>query len=140
RLCCSSLPYTTLFRSGEVMGVGSTFAEAFGKACLGAGERLPEPGGTVFISVRDVDKPLAVEVAEELHELGFSLVATRGTAEALEAGGVTVQRVNKELEGRPHIVDKIKNGDIAMIINTTEVKQAVSDSFTIRRSALQGNE
>src|SRR5699024_7457077 len=124
--------------TGEVMGVGSTFAEAFGKACLGAGERLPEPGGTVFISVRDVDKPLAVEVAEELHELGFSLVATRGTAEALEAGGVPVQRVNKVLEGRPHIVDKIKNGDIAMIINTTEGKQAVSDSFTIRRSALQG--
>lgn len=124
--------------TGEVMGVGSTFAEAFGKACLGAGERLPEPGGTVFISVRDEDKALAVEVAAELHELGFSLVATRGTAAAIEAGGVPVQRVNKVLEGRPHIVDKIKNGDIAMIINTTEGKQAVSDSFTIRRSALQG--
>ncbi|HLR17690.1 MAG TPA: carbamoyl-phosphate synthase large subunit [Alcanivoracaceae bacterium] len=123
--------------TGEVMGIGSTFAEAFGKASLGAGERLPEPGGTVFISVRDVDKKLAVDVAAELHELGFKLVATSGTAKAIEAGGVPVHKVNKVLEGRPHIVDKIKNGDIAMIINTTEGKQAVRDSFTIRRSALQ---
>lgn len=124
--------------TGEVMGVGETFAEAFSKAALGAGERFPEKGGTVFISVRDADKPTAVEVAQELVELGFKLIATSGTAKTLEAAGVPVTRVNKVLEGRPHIVDKIKNGEVDMIINTTEGKQAVRDSFTIRRSALQG--
>src|SRR5699024_1491610 len=96
--------------TGEVMGVGETFAEAFSKAALGAGERLPERGGTVFISVRDADKPTAVEVGQELVELGFTLIATSGTAKTLEAAGVAVTRVNKVLEGRPHIVDKIKNG------------------------------
>jgi carbamoyl-phosphate synthase large subunit len=122
--------------TGEVMGVGATFAEAFAKAALGAGDLLPR-SGTVFISVREVDKEGAVEVARQLVDLGFKLVATRGTARRIEAAGIAVTPVNKVLEGRPHIVDMIKNGDIDMIINTTEGKQAIRDSFTIRRSALQ---
>ena len=122
--------------TGEVMGVGETFAEAFAKAALGAGEQLPK-SGTVFISVRDTDKPGAIDVARQLSRLGFNLVATRGTAGVLTEAGVDVVPVNKVLEGRPHIVDMIKNDDIAMIINTTEGKQAIRDSFTIRRTALQ---
>ncbi|MGB1220569.1 MAG: carbamoyl-phosphate synthase large subunit, partial [Alcanivoracaceae bacterium] len=122
--------------TGEVMGVGATFAEAFAKAALGAGDLLPR-SGTVFISVREVDKEGAVEVARQLVDLGFKLVATRGTARRIEAAGIAVTPVNKVLEGRPHIVDMIKNGEIDMIINTTEGKQAIRDSFTIRRSALQ---
>ncbi len=122
--------------TGEVMGVGATFAEAFGKAALGAGEILPR-SGTAFISVREGDKAAAVDVARELDEIGFQLVATRGTARELEAAGIPVRRVNKVLEGRPHIVDMIKNDEIDLIINTTEGKQAIRDSFTIRRSALQ---
>ena len=122
--------------TGEVMGVGATFAEAFAKAALGAGDVLPR-SGTAFISVREVDKEGAVEVARQLVELGFKLVATRGTARRIEEAGIAVTPVNKVLEGRPHIVDMIKNGEIDMIINTTEGKQAIRDSFTIRRSALQ---
>ena len=122
--------------TGEVMGVGATFAEAFGKASLGAGERLPE-GGTAFISVRDADKAVAVEVARSLIELGFELVATRGTAAHLTEAGLAVKPVNKVLEGRPHIVDMIKNDEVKLIVNTTEGKQAIRDSFAIRRSALQ---
>ena len=122
--------------TGEVMGVGATFAEAFGKASLGAGEKLPE-SGTAFISVREVDKPASVEVARMLIERGFSLVATKGTAKVLGEAGLEVKVVNKVLEGRPHIVDMIKNDQIALIVNTTEGKQATRDSFAIRRSALQ---
>ncbi|MCK0155365.1 carbamoyl-phosphate synthase large subunit [Alcanivorax sp. S6407] len=122
--------------TGEVMGVGATFAEAFGKASLGAGERLPEKG-TAFISVREVDKPAAVSVARMLIERGFDLVATRGTAKVIAEAGLAVKEVNKVLEGRPHIVDMIKNDQIALIVNTTEGKQAIRDSFAIRRSALQ---
>jgi carbamoyl-phosphate synthase large subunit len=122
--------------TGEVMGVGETFAEAFSKASLGAGERLPE-GGTAFISVREADKPAAVEVARSLIELGFTLIATRGTAAVLAQAGLDVKPVNKVLEGRPHIVDMIKNDGVELIINTTEGKQAIRDSFAIRRSALQ---
>ncbi|MEY1660883.1 carbamoyl-phosphate synthase large subunit [Isoalcanivorax beigongshangi] len=122
--------------TGEVMGVGETFAEAFGKASLGAGERLPV-GGTVFVSVRDADKKSVVEVARELATLGFRLVATQGTAQCLTEAGVPVTKVNKVNEGRPHVVDMIKNKEISLIINTTEGKQAVRDSFAIRRSALQ---
>jgi carbamoyl-phosphate synthase large subunit len=124
--------------TGEVMGVGATFAEAFTKAALGAGDTLPR-SGTAFISVRDVDKAAAVEVARDLSAQGFALVATSGTAKLIEAAGVPVSSVNKVLEGRPHIVDMIKNGDIHLIINTTEGKQAVRDSAAIRRSALQRN-
>ena len=122
--------------TGEVMGVGETFAEAYGKASLAAGERLPR-SGTAFISVREADKEASLNVARELHSLGFRLVATRGTAACITEAGIPVTAVNKVLEGRPHVVDMIKNDEISMIINTTEGKQAVRDSFTIRRSALQ---
>ncbi|WP_295799350.1 carbamoyl-phosphate synthase large subunit [uncultured Microbulbifer sp.] len=120
--------------TGEVMGVGETFAEAFDKGLLGAGDNLPE-SGKVFISVKDVDKSGAVEVARELLGLGFELVATRGTARVLQDAGITVTTVNKMSEGRPHIVDMIKNDEIALVVNTTEGRQAIRDSSDIRRSA-----
>ena len=122
--------------TGEVMGVGSTFAEAFLKSQLGASTKLPE-GGRAFISVRKEDYLKVVEIAQQLHQLGFELVATKGTATALTENGLTVQAVNKVAEGRPHIVDMIKNGDISFIVNVTEDKRAVADSYEIRRSALQ---
>ena len=123
--------------TGEVMGVGETFAEAFVKSQLAAGVRLPK-SGNVFLSVRGADKPKAVEVARTLADLGFSLIATRGTAAYLSERGLAVQPVNKVAEGRPHIVDMIKNGEIAMIINTTdERRSSIRDSYSIRRSALQ---
>ena len=123
--------------TGEVMGTGETFAEAYGKAQLGAGEKLPRNGGNAFISVRDVDKHGIVSVAKRLSENGFRLIATRGTAKELQAAGLEVETINKVTEGRPHIVDMIKNGKIQLIINTTEGRQAIADSSTIRRSALQ---
>ena len=123
--------------TGEVMGVGDTFAEAFGKAALGGGTVLPT-SGRAFMSVRDQDKPGAVEVAKRLIGLGFDLVATGGTAKFLAENGVDVQKVNKVNEGRPHIVDMLKNGEIAYIINTTSGTQAIADSSVIRRTALQG--
>ncbi len=123
--------------TGEVMGVGTSFGEAFVKSQLAAGDRLPE-SGKVFVSVRDADKPAAVVVARELVALGFSLVATRGTAAALAAGGLAVLPINKVAEGRPHVVDMIKNGDVVLIVNTVEEKRtAVRDSYVIRRAALQ---
>jgi carbamoyl-phosphate synthase large subunit len=122
--------------TGEVMGVGRRFGEAFAKARLAAGDELPE-GGLVFISVRDRDKAQAVEIARGLRDLGFGLVATRGTAAALRAAGVECELVNKVAEGRPHIVDLLKNDGINLIVNTTEGKQAIADSYTIRRAALQ---
>ena len=122
--------------TGEVMGVGATFAEAFLKSQLGASTKLPE-GGRAFISVRKEDYLKVVEIAQALHELGFSLVATKGTAAALTANGLTVTSVNKVAEGRPHIVDMIKNGDISFIVNVPDDKRAVADSYEIRRSALQ---
>ncbi|THF66888.1 carbamoyl-phosphate synthase large subunit [Pseudothauera nasutitermitis] len=122
--------------TGEVMGVGRSFAEAFVKSQIAASVRLPE-AGTVFISVKPTDRPAAVEVARELHDLGFRLVATRGTGGALEAAGIPVAMVNKVTEGRPHIVDMIKNDEIVLVINTVEEKrQAVTDSRSIRTSAL----
>src|SRR5690625_1513892 len=120
--------------TGEVMGVGDTFAEAYAKAQLGAGDVIPERG-TVFISVRDVDKSEVAEVARDLIELGFKVVATRGTARILSEAGLEVTVVNKVQEGRPHIVDMIKSKQIHLILNTTEGKQAVADSSTIRSSA-----
>ncbi|MGB1139755.1 MAG: carbamoyl-phosphate synthase large subunit [Halioglobus sp.] len=120
--------------TGEVMGTGETFADAFAKAQLGAGGSPPNEG-TALISVRDVDKAGAVAVARDLVELGFSLVATGGTAEALEQAGIEVKRVNKVQEGRPHIVDLIKNDEADMIINTTEGRRAIEDSASIRASA-----
>ncbi len=122
--------------TGEVMGVGATFAEAFLKSQLGASTKLPQ-GGRAFISVRKEDYNKVVEVAQALDKLGFVLVATKGTAAALIAHGLNVVSVNKVAEGRPHIVDMIKNGDISFIVNVTEDKRAVADSYEIRRSALQ---
>jgi carbamoyl-phosphate synthase large subunit len=122
--------------TGEVMGVGGTFAEAFLKSQLGASTKLPE-GGRAFISVRKEDYNKVIEIAHALHDLGFELVATKGTAMALTANGLKVASVNKVAEGRPHIVDMIKNGDISFIVNVTEDKRAVADSYEIRRSALQ---
>jgi carbamoyl-phosphate synthase large subunit len=122
--------------TGEVMGVGTTFAEAFVKSQLGASTKLPREG-RAFISVRKEDYQKVVEIAHALNELGFSLVATKGTAAALTANGLKVDSVNKVAEGRPHIVDMIKNGDISFIVNVTEDKRAVADSYEIRRTALQ---
>ncbi|MVW77695.1 carbamoyl-phosphate synthase large subunit [Bordetella sp. 02P26C-1] len=122
--------------TGEVMGVGMSFGEAFVKSQLAAGVRLPE-GGTAFISVKDQDKVRAVQVARGLHELGFKLVATRGTAAQIEAAGIPVQIVNKVTEGRPHIVDMVKNGEISLVINTVEERRnAIADSRTIRTQSL----
>ncbi|MFC4485928.1 carbamoyl-phosphate synthase large subunit [Tepidiphilus baoligensis] len=122
--------------TGEVMGIGQTFAEAFYKAQLAAGVRLPTKG-RAFISVKPKDRPAAVEIARKLHALGFDLVATRGTAGVIAQAGIPVRVVNKVTEGRPHIVDMIKNGEIDFVINTVEEKrQAVLDSRSIRTSAL----
>jgi carbamoyl-phosphate synthase large subunit len=123
--------------TGEVMGVGRSFGEAFARALLGAGERIPR-SGRVFLSVRERDRPAVVEVARRFVAHGFSLVATRGTAGAITGAGIPCEIVNKVREGRPHVVDRLKNGEIDLIVNTTEGKQAIADSFTIRRSALQG--
>ena len=122
--------------TGEVMGVGETFVEAFYKSQLGAGESFPE-SGTAFISVRDTDREGAVAIASKLKALGFNLVATSGTARSINAAGIECEKVNKVAEGRPHIVDMIINGEISLIINTTEGKRAIADSFQIRREALQ---
>ncbi|MFC0711300.1 carbamoyl-phosphate synthase large subunit [Azorhizophilus paspali] len=122
--------------TGEVMGVGDSFAEAFAKAQLGASETLPA-GGCAFISVREDDKPFVAEVARNLIAFGFEVVATAGTARMIEAAGLPVRRVNKVTEGRPHVVDMIKNDEVTLIINTTEGRQSIADSFSIRRNALQ---
>ncbi len=124
--------------TGEVMGVGESFAEAFVKSQLAAGVKLPS-AGKAFISVRDADKAGAVEVARSLRDLGFTVLATRGTAVEIAAAGVAVTVVNKVAEGRPHIVDMIKNGEVNLIINTVESKPSVMrDSYSIRHAALQG--
>jgi carbamoyl-phosphate synthase large subunit len=124
--------------TGEVMGVGDTFAEAFVKSQLAAGVRLPR-SGKVFLSVRNEDKPKVIDIARDLVGLGFSLVATRGTAAALSAAGLTVKQVNKVMEGRPHIVDMVRNKEIALIINTVEEdRRSLRDSWSIRNAALQG--
>ena len=122
--------------TGEVMGVGDTFGEAFAKAQLGASEILPN-SGCAFISVREDDKAEAVQVARDLIGLGFEVVATAGTARVIEAAGLPVRRVNKVTEGRPHVVDMIKNDEVTLIINTTEGRQSIADSYSIRRNALQ---
>jgi carbamoyl-phosphate synthase large subunit len=123
--------------TGEVMGIGATFGEAFIKSQLAAGDRLPV-SGKVFVSVRDADKGSVVPIARELAGLGFQLFATRGTAAALAAAGLAVMPMNKVAEGRPHVLDMIKNGEIVLIVNTVEEKRAaVRDSYAIRRAALQ---
>ncbi|HEY8101845.1 MAG TPA: carbamoyl-phosphate synthase large subunit [Burkholderiaceae bacterium] len=122
--------------TGEVMGVGMTFGEAFVKSQLGASVKLPK-SGKVFLSVKGGDKPRAVQVARDLVEIGFSVVATKGTAAAISAEGIPVTTVNKVVEGRPHIVDMIKNHEISLVINTVEEKRsAITDSRAIRTSAL----
>jgi carbamoyl-phosphate synthase large subunit len=122
--------------TGEVMGVGMTFGEAFVKSQLGAGVKLPKTG-KVFISVKASDKPRAVQVARDMVELGFVVVATKGTAAAISAAGIPVTQVNKVIEGRPHIVDMLKNHEIALVVNTVEEKRsAITDSRVIRTSAL----
>ena len=122
--------------TGEVMGVGRTFGEAYAKAQLASGVILPRQGAAL-LSVRERDKEGAVELARLLTEMGFDLVATHGTAEALARAGVSCQRVNKVREGRPHIVDMIKNGEIDLIVNTTEGKQAIVESLSIRAEAVR---
>ena len=122
--------------TGEVMGVGETFAEAYGKAELGASDEIPAKG-TVLISVRERDKEQLPGLAKKFHDLGFKLIATKGSADIIEQSGCPVQIVNKVKEGRPHIVDMIKSDKIDLIINTTEGRQAISDSSTIRSSAEQ---
>ena len=112
------------------------FGAAFARAHEAAGIAAPQPG-KAFLSVRDGDKERLLDVARELLRRGFSIVATGGTHDFLAANGIACERVNKVLEGRPHIVDSIKNGEIAFIVNTTEGKQAIADSFSIRREALQ---
>ena len=122
--------------TGEVMGVGTTFAEAYGKAELGASDEIPSKG-SAFVSVRERDKGQLPALAKSLVALGFKLIATKGTAETIKAAGLDVQPVNKVKEGRPHIVDMIKSDKINLIVNTTEGRQAISDSSTIRSSAEQ---
>ncbi len=122
--------------TGEVMGVGATFGEAFAKAMEGGSVRLPRAGKAV-ISVRDADRARAVQVAADLHALGFKVYGTRGTAAAISAAGTPCQTVNKVKEGRPHIVDMIKNGEFSLIVNTTEGRESIEDSRSIRRQALQ---
>ncbi|MBX3652637.1 MAG: carbamoyl-phosphate synthase large subunit [Ramlibacter sp.] len=130
--------------TGEVMGVGKTFGEAFVKSQLGAGTKLPrpfdaegKPTGKVFLTVKNSDKPRAVELARQLAAMGFELVATKGTAAAIGAAGIAVQTVNKVTEGRPHVVDMIKNDEIVLVINTVEERRnAIADSGAIRKSAL----
>ncbi|WP_267225918.1 carbamoyl-phosphate synthase large subunit [Dyella silvae] len=122
--------------TGEVMGVGRSFGAAFARGHEAASIKTP-PKGKVFVSVRDADKARLLPVAREVLERGFSLVATEGTAKYLAENGVACERINKVAEGRPHIVDLIKNGEIVYIVNTTEGKAAIADSFSIRREALQ---
>jgi carbamoyl-phosphate synthase large subunit len=122
--------------TGEVMGIGWSFGEAYGKSQVACGTRIPQEG-RVLISVKTADQGPCVEVARYFVENGFSIVATHGTAEALKKAGIEVRRVNKVIEGRPHVVDMLKNKEIDLIINTTAGKQSLKDSYTIRRAALQ---
>ncbi len=122
--------------TGEVMGLDDNFGRAFAKSQIGAGLKLPL-SGTAFVSVKDADKDLAVAPCKALIDMGFEIIATRGTARFLEEHGLEVKLVNKVLEGRPHIVDALKNGDVQLVFNTTEGAQALGDSMSIRRTALQ---
>lgn len=121
--------------TGEVMGIGKSFAEAFSKGMIAAGVSIPEVG-TVFLSVRDNDKRGIVDLARDLLAKGFDLVGTGGTAKVIRAAGIDCKQVNKVKEGRPHIVDMIKNDEIVLIVNTTEGRSAIADSYAIRREAL----
>jgi carbamoyl-phosphate synthase large subunit len=126
--------------TGEVMGIDLTFGRAFAKSQLSVGPAGSLPtAGIVFISVKDKDKPAAIQLAKTLHELGFTILATRGTAEAIRSSGIPVEVILKVLEGRPHVVDYIKNGDVQLLINTTMGKNSIRDSYAIRRAALVYN-
>jgi carbamoyl-phosphate synthase large subunit len=123
--------------TGEVMGIGDSFGEAFAKAELAAGTVLPQ-SGTVFVSVRPEDGDDSIVVARRLRDLGFGLVATRGTAAVIAAAGIAVDVVNKVFEGSPHVVDTLRAGAIALVINTPRADaQSLRDSFSIRRTALE---
>jgi len=122
--------------TGEVMGRGVSFGEAFGKALRGAGDVIPTEGN-VFLSVKDTDKKYLPDLAEKLIKLGFSVVATKGSGKILSKHNIPFTQINKVLEGRPHVVDAILNQEICMVINTTEGRQSIKDSFSIRRSALE---
>ena len=122
--------------TGEVMGVGSSFSEAYAKAQLGAGEIIPL-SGSVFLSVRDSDRPFIADLAKEFIDLGFKIIATKGTARHIEEAGIPVEIIKKVAEGRPHVVDAMKNGDVNLIVNTTEGRQSILDSASIRRTALE---
>ena len=124
--------------TGEVMGIDKDFSLAFAKSQLAAGAKLPK-AGTVFISVRDIDKPSIVNLAVDLCNMGFLLVATTGTANSLKKAGLKVEKIKKVLEGRPHVVDNMISGQIALVINTTEGAQAIKDSFSLRRTAITHN-
>jgi carbamoyl-phosphate synthase large subunit len=124
--------------TGEVMGIDADFGRAFAKSQLGAGLDLPR-SGNVFVSVKDRDKPALVAPCRKLVEMGFELVATRGTAAFFREAGLPVRLINKVLEGRPHIVDAMKSGEIHLLFNTTEGAQAVADSFSLRETALLNN-
>ena len=122
--------------TGEVMGVGSSFSEAYAKAQLGAGEIIPQTG-SVFLSVRDSDRPFVADLAKEFLDLGFKIVATKGTARHINEAGIPVEIIKKVAEGRPHVVDAMKNGEVNLIVNTTEGRQSILDSASIRRTALE---
>ena len=122
--------------TGEVMGAATTFSEAYLKSQIAAGDVIPGKG-TAFLSVRDADKEEIASIARDLIEIGFELIATRGTGKVLKDAGIVVKVVNKVAEGRPHIVDALKNDEVDLIVNTTEGKQAIADSYAIRRTALQ---
>jgi carbamoyl-phosphate synthase large subunit len=123
--------------TGEVMGVGDNFAQAYAKSELATLSPQIPAQGNALISVRDADKPGIIEIAKKLQQFGYKIIATRGTAKALKDGGVDCEYINKVNEGRPHIVDSIKNDKLAFIINTTEGRHAIADSNAIRRSAVQ---
>ena len=122
--------------TGEVMGTGTNFSEAYAKAQLGAGENIPN-SGSVFLSVRDSDRPFVGDLAKEFHDLGFKIIATKGTARSISEINIPVEVIKKVAEGRPHVVDAMKNLEVNLIVNTTEGKQSILDSAPIRRTALE---
>jgi carbamoyl-phosphate synthase large subunit len=121
--------------TGEVIGLDRNFETAFAKSQLGAGSKVPT-GGTLFVSVRDDDKARILPAVQMLAEIGFAVVATGGTLRFLNEHGVPARKINKVLEGRPHVVDAIKNGDVQLVFNTTDGPQALADSRSLRRAAL----
>ena len=122
--------------TGEVMGIAAKFGHAYAKDQLGAGQRMPTEG-TVFISVQDGDKAAVLPIAARFHEIGFKVLATDGTARFLQANGVPGIRINKVSEGRPHIVDAVKNGEVQFVINTGEGEETREDGYRIRRAAIK---